>query len=111
MGAHILTTQQHPEITPAVMTALTEELADQLRVDNLAAARATIGGPVETRPLPQVIARFFEPAAGSPGLFACEQNHVNNSGLDECNFACLGCWNTRARVEPNWPTTAQQTGR
>ena len=64
MGAHILTTQQHPEMTPAFMTALTEELADQLGADNLAIARATIGGPVDTQPFAEAMARFFEQAAG-----------------------------------------------
>ncbi len=64
VDSHIFTTQQHPEMTLAFMAALTGELADQLRAGNLENARATIGGPVDTQPFAQAIARFFEQAAG-----------------------------------------------
>lgn len=56
---HIYTTQHHPEMSPAFIAALTEEMAETLG-DKAKSARASLAAPAATRAFAQSIARFFQ---------------------------------------------------
>ncbi len=57
----IYTTQHHPEMTPAFIAALTEEMADDLG-GNLGLARASLSAPADGPIFAESVARFFEHA-------------------------------------------------
>ncbi|MGQ0564512.1 MAG: type 1 glutamine amidotransferase [Gemmobacter sp.] len=60
IGAHVLTTQYHPEMTHRFIAALVEELAATLPPEVIAAARASLADEAETGRIAEVIAAFFE---------------------------------------------------
>ncbi|MFC3614106.1 type 1 glutamine amidotransferase [Lutimaribacter marinistellae] len=60
IGDAIYTTQHHPEMTREFITALTEELADELGSASYAAAMASLEGTADTDAFAESIARFFE---------------------------------------------------
>ena len=64
-GGRIYTTQHHPEMTPAFIAALTDELADYLGPDVTARARPSLSEPADGRAFADSIARFFEAASSS----------------------------------------------
>jgi GMP synthase-like glutamine amidotransferase len=59
---HVYTTQHHPEMSPAFIAALTEEMAADLGPARLAAARASLDRPADQPAFAESIARFFDPA-------------------------------------------------
>ena len=62
MGAHVYTTQYHPEMTPAFIAALIDHLADDKPAEVITRARASLTKPADTQPFAESIARFFEQA-------------------------------------------------
>jgi GMP synthase-like glutamine amidotransferase len=60
MGARVLTTQYHPEMTPDFLAALVEEVAPKLPAPVAAAARASLAVPLDD--LAPRVAAFFETA-------------------------------------------------
>lgn len=62
IGNHVLTTQYHPEITPAFMAALIDELADQKPAEVIARARASLTETPENRRFAEHILAFFAQA-------------------------------------------------
>jgi len=62
IGQIVYTTQNHPEMTPGFVTALTEEYAEKLPADIAERARASLVVPVPMRPFAETVARFFEQA-------------------------------------------------
>lgn len=64
IGAHVYTTQYHPEMSPAFIAALIEHLKDDKPADVIARARASLDSPADTQPFAESIARFFEQAKG-----------------------------------------------
>lgn len=65
MGPHILTTQYHPEITPAFAAALVAEYAEKLPADVAARAKASLVQEAETTRFAARVVRFFEEAQDS----------------------------------------------
>lgn len=65
IGGTVYTTQHHPEMTPAFIAALTEELAGQMGPDLAARARASLAEPADSLAFAESVARFFEQAAGT----------------------------------------------
>lgn len=62
IGNHVLTTQYHPEMTPAFIAALVEELQDALPKPVIAAARSSLEGVADREAITARIVRFFETA-------------------------------------------------
>lgn len=62
IGGRILTTQYHPEITPAFMAALLDEVTGKLPDAVVAQARATMAAPPDRARMAGWIAAFFEQA-------------------------------------------------
>lgn len=62
IGTHVLTTQYHPEMTPAFIRALVAEYAGHLPAPVAAAARASLARPADSARIAERIARFFETA-------------------------------------------------
>lgn len=60
LGRHILTTQHHPEMTPAFFAALTQEMAPTLGPDLI--ARAALDIPPDQAVMAETTALFFERA-------------------------------------------------
>ena len=65
IGRAILTTQYHPEITPAFMAALCDEVTGRLPDDIVAAARASLATPPDRARMAGWIAAFFETATAA----------------------------------------------
>lgn len=65
MGNQIYTTQHHPEMAPAFIAALTDELADYLGPQVTARARASFSQPADSDAFAETVARFFEQAQPS----------------------------------------------
>lgn len=63
LGNHIYTTQHHPEMDPQFVTALTEEMRDQLGADLYDQAMETLRHPADQAAFAESIARFFEQAS------------------------------------------------
>lgn len=67
IGRHIYTIQHHPEMSPAFIAALTEEMAADLGPEITRRARASLrAGPADAAPFAESIARFFEQARTGP---------------------------------------------
>lgn len=62
LGRHILTTQHHPEMSHAFITALTEELRDTLGPEVHARALDSLRDRSDQHPFAESLARFFEQA-------------------------------------------------
>lgn len=60
IGDHILTTQYHPEMTHAFITALVEECAPSLPQDVITKARASLAVHADSTRIAERIVRFFE---------------------------------------------------
>ncbi len=60
IGRTVYTTQHHPEMSPAFIAALTEELAPEMGDDVARTARASLQESSDMAPFAQSIARFFE---------------------------------------------------
>ena len=60
IGAGVLTTQYHPEMTPGFIAALVEELDGKLPAEVIAQARASLVQDAETGRIAVHIAAFFE---------------------------------------------------
>lgn len=60
IGARVLTTQYHPEMTPAFMAALVEHLDGKLPEAAIATAKASLSGTADTQRIAERIVRFFE---------------------------------------------------
>jgi len=65
IGQTVYTTQHHPEMTPAFIAALTEEMVGDLGPDLAARARASLTVPADRAAFAESVARFFEQAARS----------------------------------------------
>jgi len=65
IGQTVYTTQHHPEMTPAFIAALTEEMVGDLGPDLAARARASLAEPADSAAFAESVARFFEQAARS----------------------------------------------
>lgn len=63
MGRHLMTIQHHPEMEPAFIAALVEELADYVGPEATAKARASLAEPADNLQFAEEIAQFFEGAA------------------------------------------------
>lgn len=61
-GPNIYTTQNHPEMTPEFIAALTDELADYLGQDVTKTAKSSLTTPVDMHAFAETIATFFEAA-------------------------------------------------
>ncbi len=64
IGAHVYTTQHHPEMTPAFIAALTEELAGAMGTDLAGRARASLVEGADMGAFAESVTRFFEQARG-----------------------------------------------
>ena len=64
-AGRIYTTQHHPEMTPAFIAALTDEMADYLGPEVTARARASLAEPADGRAFAESVARFFETASAA----------------------------------------------
>lgn len=62
IGRHVLTTQYHPEMTPAFMAALVAEYGPKLPVDVAARARGSLAAVADRAAIAARIVRFFERA-------------------------------------------------
>jgi len=62
IGAHVYTTQHHPEMTPDFIAALTEEIAPHLGPQVTGRARASLQQRADMEAYAETIARFFETA-------------------------------------------------
>lgn len=62
IGAHVYTTQYHPEMTPHFMSALTHELSEKLPPQVIAQARASLVRDADRAAYAESIARFYEQA-------------------------------------------------
>jgi len=62
IGTSVYTTQHHPEMTPAFIAALTEELADYFGPEVTDRARASFDQAADSDAYAETIARFFEQA-------------------------------------------------
>ena len=62
IGAHIYTTQHHPEMEPGFVAALTVEMEPILGPDVSAKAHASLETPADQKIFAESIARFFEQA-------------------------------------------------
>jgi GMP synthase-like glutamine amidotransferase len=60
IGAHVYTTQYHPEIEPDFMADLLDELADDLPADVVAQGRDSLARLPDQKDFAETIARFFE---------------------------------------------------
>ncbi|MBB97701.1 MAG: glutamine amidotransferase [Rhodobacteraceae bacterium] len=63
LGAHVVTIQHHPEMTPAFLAALTEVMAADLGPDLTARARESLEIAPDQAAFAETVARFFEGAA------------------------------------------------
>lgn len=62
IGETVYTTQNHPEMTHAFITALVAEYADKLGADVASTARASLAQKAHSNSYAETIARFFEQA-------------------------------------------------
>lgn len=62
IGNHIYTTQHHPEMTHAFITALTHEMADDMGPELTTKAHQSLADPSDMAMYAQSVARFFEQA-------------------------------------------------
>ncbi|SDX27464.1 type 1 glutamine amidotransferase [Tritonibacter mobilis] len=62
LGSHIATSQHHPEMTHAFISALTEELRQDMGPEVYARAQESLKQKVDQPALAEAIARFFEAA-------------------------------------------------
>ena len=62
IGTRVMTTQYHPEMTPAFIAALTDELAGKLPVEVIARARASLGAKADTARIAAHMVAFLEAA-------------------------------------------------
>jgi len=67
LGTSVFATQYHPEMDPAFITALIEELARDLPPALTARARASLSGRADMVRFATWVARFFELATGAQG--------------------------------------------
>lgn len=64
INTHVMTIQHHPEMTPAFIAALVEELAGYVGPEATQTARASLKAPADSAAFAEQVARFFERGAG-----------------------------------------------
>lgn len=60
LGAHIMTTQYHPEMTPEFISALIDEMAQSEPADVIDRARKSLNTQANRTEIAEIMARFFE---------------------------------------------------
>lgn len=62
IGDRVMTTQHHPEMSPAFIRALTDEMSDVLDAETTKQALQSLSHPADQKQFAESLARFFESA-------------------------------------------------